>query len=192
MSEEKTRTGVQTTCIVCGAVFLSASGKKLYCSSRCWYRRNRDRHVPRVTKTCPVCGKTFVGTPGRKAYCSRHCRYMASRAANVAYSSLYNVSVREKLETDCEAYADFRARARRNNRRNYEKTHPGCKPYRPTESRRIPDWAVKGQAILDRRSVFLPGNMSDDKVVAAIDHFWQQNTDDAREHPRVKTVFRGR
>lgn len=192
MSDDKTRAGIVTTCIVCGAKFPSASGKKLYCSSRCWYRRNRDRHVPRVTKTCPVCGKTFVGTPRRKTYCSRHCLYMSERAANMAYSSLYNASLREKHETSSEAYAEFRARCRLNNRRNYERTHPGCKPYRPTESRRIPDWAVKGQEILDRRSVFLPGNMSDEKVIAANAIYEQQHAAENSKPKRVKTFFRGR
>ena len=191
MENEITRTGIVTTCIVCGESFLSASGKKLYCSSRCWYRRNRDRHVPRITKTCPVCGKTFAGTR-RKTFCSDRCYLASTRTARVAYSNLYHAAVMERLETDCEAYAEYRARQRLSHRKSYEWHHPGCKPYRQTESRRIPDWAVKGQEIIDRRSAFLPGNMSDEKVMAAEAYARELRPDAGANRPRVKTIFRSR
>ncbi len=34
------------------------------------------------------------------------------------------------------------------------------KPYRPLYSRRIPDWCVKGERIIDYRSQFLPENIT--------------------------------
>ena len=57
-------------------------------------------------------------------------------------------------------------------------------------SRRIPDWAVKGQVVVDRGSVFLSGNMSDEQVMAANDFALQQNAGEERHHPKIKTVFR--
>lgn len=196
MSDEKTKTGIVTTCIVCGAEFPSASGKKLYCSSRCWYRRNRDRHVPRVTKTCPVCGKTFVGTPRRGSFCSRACRseayYEANKKEIRAYLSLYRVAFLEKLETSSEAYAKFRSQRRIQQRKYYAMVNPGCKPYRPNPRTWIPDWAVKGQDVLDRRSVFLPGNMSDEKVIAANAFNYDTLAAEETHHPHVKTIFRSR
>ena len=193
MSEEKTRTGIATTCIVCGTEFTSASGRKSYCSSRCWNRLNRrDRRGPRVTKTCPVCGKTFEGTPDRKTFCSDRCYHAANRAARVAYSDLYNAAVRERLETDSEAYDRHRARQRLANRKYYECHHPGCKPYRQAESRRLPDWTVKGQCIIDRGSVFLPGNMSDDQVAAANAYARELRPVEGTNRPLVKTIFRSR
>ena len=196
MSEEKTRTGIATTCIVCGTEFTSASGRKRYCSSRCWNRLNRrnrrDRRVPRVTKTCPVCGKTFEGTPGRKTFCSDRCYHAANRAARVAYSDLYNAAVRERLETDSEAYARHRARQRLANRKYYEWHHPGCKPYRPAESRRLPDWTVKGEDVFCKGSVYLTGNMSDDQVTAARAYALEQRQDAEMNIPRVKTISRYR
>lgn len=193
MSEEKTRTGIATTCIVCGTEFTSASGRKRYCSSRCWNRLNRrDRRVPRVTKTCPVCGKTFEGTPGRKTFCSDRCCHAANRAARVAYSDLYNAAVRERLETDSEAYDRHRARQRLANRKYYELHHPGCKPYRPAESRRLPDWTVKGEDVFCKGSVYLTGNMSDDQVAAAKAYARKLLHVKGTNRPLVKTIFRSR
>ena len=94
------------------------------------------------------------------------------------------------MESDPVKYAHYLELKRRANHKYWEKKHPGCRPYKPMLSRRIPDWAAKGQVAVDRGSVFLSGNMSDEQVMAANDFALQQNAGDDRPHPRVKTVFR--
>ena len=114
--------------------------------------------------------------------------YSENAKAVRSYQSLHNV---ELCETS-EGYAKFREARRLSRRRIYERTHPGCKPYRPTLSKRIPDWAVKGQEIVDRRSVLMPGNMSDEQVMAANAIYVEQRADENSKPKHVKTFFRGR
>lgn len=171
MSEEKTRTGIVKTCIVCGEKLAPRRSK--FCSERCasYFYRNRD-----LDKS--------------HAY-ERNYRH-AHKKELEALRYFRQITESEILGSDPESYALKREYQRRRSRLSYERRHPGCKPYRPTESRRIPDWAVKGQEILDRRSAFLPGNISDEKVIAANVIYEQQHAAENSKPKRVKTIFRGR
>lgn len=74
------------------------------------------------------------------------------------WSSIYHAEqyrkLRARLESDPVAYAAYRRKARE------RKERARGPKYVPRQSRRIPDWATMGQAVLDRRSVFLIQNMS--------------------------------
>ena len=62
-----------------------------------------------------------------------------------------------RFETDAKAYAEYRAKDRARRKREAEKRG---KIYRGNPSMRIPDWATKGQRIMDTASPWLPENMS--------------------------------
>ena len=62
-----------------------------------------------------------------------------------------------KLETDAQRYAKWRAKRRIQRAR---KTVAEGRLYRPLYCTRIPDWATKGQRILDASSAYLAVNLS--------------------------------
>ena len=171
MSEEITRTGIVTTCIVCGAKL--APRKYKFCSKRCLRTSYRRRHRDVVNGYARAYRKTHEKEETAVRYFSR-------------------IDLNEILCSNPERYAHHRELQRQRRHRAYERKHPGCRPYKPILSSRIPDWAVKGQEILDRRSVFLPGNMSDEKVIAANAIYEQQHAAENSKPKRVKTFFRGR
>ena len=197
MSEETTRTGAWESCLT----------EEQLTFLRAWCPTSgydvRDIFLGKV-HVCinPACRKTFKQSCSGQKFCTRECGRLYRRQAYdreyrilhrkeiLALGQMLRIERNERLESDPLEYARVRELKRLSNRRQWEQKHPGCRPYKPRPWMRIPDWAVKGQDVVDRGSVFLSGNMSDEQVVAAIDHFWQQNTDDARGHPRVKTVFR--
>lgn len=63
-----------------------------------------------------------------------------------------------KLETDAKRYAQWRAKRRMQRAR---KTVAEGRTYRPLFCLRIPDWATKGQRILDASSAYLAVNLTD-------------------------------
>ena len=67
----------------------------------------------------------------------------------------------ELFRMDSHAYAKAREKERMKHARRV-----GAK-YKPRPSCRIPDWATMGQEILDRRSVFIYHNLSDDGQASA-------------------------
>lgn len=150
----------------------------------------------------PKCLKVFTPKQKTQNFCTRDCGHKFRQAVySLAYRILHRKEIQaasyfwrlnrnEILESDPQEYARARELKRLSNRRHWEKTHPGCGPYKPHLSKRIPDWAVKGQDVLDRGSVFLTGNMTDEQDMANRDFVLQQNAGDERPHPRVKTVFR--
>ncbi len=148
------------------------------------------------TRVCPTCGKAFETKDPRKTFCSRKCQhgnyYLKNRKEALAYGSIMYAGMCEKFGSDSEAYARHREKTRIACRRNYERTHHGCKAYRPRLCTRIPDYATKGSDVLNRGSVFLTGNMSDEQVMAAKAFALQQEATEDRHHPHVTTIFRSR
>lgn len=172
--------------------------------------KTNESHRPRA---CALCGKPFIPRTIRSRFCTPQCSLKAAQrkyeakpevklarkirdqnrwknrdAGMIALREFYRITKEERLRTDPEYYAKVRA-ARREVRRRQNDKHRRI-PYRPYPSRRIPDWAVKGQDVIDRGSTFLSGNMSDEQAMAAKDFAFQQIAGDARPHSRIKTVFR--
>ena len=171
MSEEITRTGIVTTCIVCGAKL--APRKYKFCSKRCLRASYRHRH-----------GDVING------YLRSYRKAHKKEEAAVRY--FRRIILNDILASDPERYAHHRELQRQSGHRAYERKHPGCRPYRPILTTRIPDWAVKGQEIMDRRSGFVSGNMSDEQVMAAKAYARELRPDAGANRPRVKTIFRSR
>lgn len=150
----------------------------------------------------PKCRKVYTPKQKSQHFCTRDCgRKFRREVYDLAYRILHRKEInavsyfwwlnyKERLESDPQEYARYRELKRLSNHRYWEKKHPNCGPYKPHMSKRIPDWAVKGQDVFDHGSVFLSGNMSDEQVMANRDFVLQQNAGEEREHPRVKTVFR--
>ena len=166
-------------------------------------------NIPAGLKICenPNCRKVFTPRDARQHFCTKKCGRKFRRGVyDAAYRAKHKTDLNknelralkyfgrlryeESLESDPVKYAHHLELKRRSNHRCWEKKHPGCRPYKPMLSRRIPDWAVKGQVVVDRGSVFLSGNMSDEQVMAANDFALQQNAGEERHHPKIKTVFR--
>ena len=197
LSEEKTRDDDWKSCLTEEQLFFLNA----------WNRTSAytvaDVFLGKV-KICknPNCRKLFSPRNARQYCCTRTCgRKFRQRVYSAAYRAKHRTELRavmyfgrlryeESLESDPVKYAHHLELKRRANHRCWEKKHPGCRPYKPMLSRRIPDWAVKGQVVVDRGSVFLSGNMSDEQVMAANDFALQQNAGEERHRPKIKTVFR--
>lgn len=82
--------------------------------------------------------------------------YRKTRQARLAHQREYERRLRELHAADPSAYAAYRAAARL----NYALRRQGrlSSPYRPRLMGRIPDWAVKGQRIIDAHSPWLGVN----------------------------------
>lgn len=197
MSEEKTRTGAWES-------FITEEQLTLL---RAWCPTSgydvRDIFLGKV-HVCinPTCRKTFKQSRSGQKFCTRECgrlyrrkeygrKYrILHRKEILALGQMLRIERNERLKSDPLEYARVRELKRLSNRRQWEKKHPGCRPYKPHMSKRIPDWAVKGQDVVDHGSVFLSENMSDEQVMAANDFYAQQKAGEERPHQGIKTVFR--
>lgn len=70
----------------------------------------------------------------------------------------------ERFAQDAEAYAEAR---RKDRARSEAKAAKEGRMYRPRRDLRIPDWATKGQRIMDTASPWLPENMSPEQKAYA-------------------------
>ena len=196
MANDKTRTDFRRICSFCGKIFQSCNRKRKFCSRQCYYRNRGFSHFKVFEKTCPICGKTFATAKESQVVCSDICKhredYKLHRREYRALAEMQRISQREIHERDSHSYAIFRKKCREKQRRIYEKRYPGCRPYAPRVSCRIPDWAVKGQEIMDRRSGFISGNMTDEQVMAAKAYARELRPVPVENRPRVKTIFRSR
>ena len=199
MANDKTRTDAWESCLTEEQLaFLHA-----WCPTSAYDVKDVFLGKVRVCHN-PACRKKFKQMRSGQKFCTRECgrlyrRQTYDRQYRIlhrkeirAFCQLYWVERNERLESDPQEYARVRELKRLSNRRWWERHHPNCKPYTPLPCRRIPDWAVKGQEIIDRGSVFLPGNMSDEKVEAANAYALEQFPDAGENRPRVKTIFRSR
>ena len=199
MSEEKTRKDAWESCLTEEQLaFLHA-----WCPTSAYDVRDVLLGKIHVCAN-PNCRKVFKQMRGGQKFCTRECGRLYRRQAYdreyrilhrkeiLALGQMLRIERNERLESDPLEYARVRELKRLSNRRQWEKKHPGCRPYKPRPWMRIPDWAVKGQDVVDRGSVFLSGNMSDDKVMAANAIYVEQNAGDNSKPKRVKTFFRGR
>lgn len=80
-----------------------------------------------------------------------------------AVNSMRYVEIMERCESDPAFFAEERRKRRERYRRMNERLG---KPYTPNFSSRIPDWCVKGEDYLDRGSVFVHNNLSEDQLAA--------------------------
>ena len=90
-----------------------------------------------------------------------HERYVsdeAFRKRKRACAARADERLRSKLEADAKLYAKWRAKRRM---RWARKTVAKGRAYSPLFCTRIPDWATKGQRVLDARSAFLAVNLTD-------------------------------
>lgn len=136
-----------------------------------------------MTFTCKQCGANFErdhnGRGRRPTFCKacrdRHAREQERRWREANPDKVKAMEKREKIRyalrlyVDPEFYAHHRATGReRRLRYDAHMRAVGKWPprklngsaYRPTPSRRVPDWAVKGQFVLDVRSPFLWDDVS--------------------------------
>ena len=159
----------------CRNVFIAKTCRSMFCSRRCsiWAATKKYHAKPEAKLARKI---------------RDHIRWINRDAGTIALQQFYRIGKEERLHNDPEYYAKVR-QARREVKRRQNDKHRKI-PYKPCPSRRIPDWAVKGQDVVDRGSVFLSGNMSDEQVMAARDFVFQKYAGEEREHPRVKTVFR--
>lgn len=81
------------------------------------------------------------------------------------YNSLFKAIRYQELCAVWEVDPDAYAKHRRKDRERKERARGSL--YKPRPACRIPDWAVKGQDVFDRRSVFLYQNLSDAGQAAA-------------------------
>lgn len=72
----------------------------------------------------------------------------------------------QKLESDAKLYAQWRAKRRMQRAR---KAVAEGRTYRPLYCTRFPDWAVKGQRVLDVSSAFLAVNMTPEQRAYALE-----------------------
>ena len=133
--------------------------------------------------TCTQCGADFErehnGLGRYPVFCKacrdRHAREQERRwrEANpdkvMAQYRRHNMRYELRLHLDAELYAHCRATGReRSLRYDARLREIGKRPkrklnggeYRPTPSRRFPDWAVKGQCVIDFRSSWLAENLT--------------------------------
>ena len=125
------------------------------------------------SRVCDLCGNVFVQKTTRSRFCSRKCSLTAAKLARkirdrerwknrtpgmIALQEFYRITKEERLRSDPEYYARFRAARREVRRRGRDKKRRI--PYKPCPSRRIPDWAVKGMDVLCSSSEFLAENLT--------------------------------
>ncbi len=129
-------------------------------SARTYYRLKHPKEEKRL---CSFCGAEFVPIRTDSTCCSRSCSrrlYWSKHKEQlrIRYAS-YNkspgarilremrlVAYNEILESDPEAYAEFRRKCREKSRKRAYRTR--CRPYKPRLSSRFPDYVCKGQDMI--------------------------------------------
>ena len=101
----------------------------------------------------------------REQYRQYNQRRKARLAADPVFSARWHAAhaarVRKYNAKMLQVSARFYAMNRMYRRKSHaKKVVLSGKPYRPLYSRRIPDWCVKGERIMDHRSQFLPENIT--------------------------------
>lgn len=101
----------------------------------------------------------------REQYRQYNQRRKARLAADPVFSARWHAAHAARMlkynAKMLQVSARFYALSRMYQRKSYaKKVVLAGKPYRPSYSRRIPDWYIKGERIIDYRSPFLPGNIT--------------------------------
>lgn len=89
--------------------------------------------------------------------------YTKHRKELSALRELYWAGVIDRCEKDAKFYAEIRRRNREYKRIRIERAG---RLYSPRLNARIPDWCVMGECCLDRRSVFISGNLTRDQLAS--------------------------
>lgn len=118
---------------------------------KAYYRANRDK--------CRAWWREYRNRPEIKErrHAAALARYARDGAQMRAYERGRYRKMCELLAIDAKAYYDFRAKRRVKWVMQLEKPEN----YKPRFSIRIPDWATKGQRVLDARSQWLACNLTD-------------------------------
>ena len=91
----------------------------------------------------------------------RKARLAADPVFSARWHAAHAARVRKYNAKMLQVSARFYALSRMYRRKSHaKKVVLSGKPYRPLYSRRIPDWCVKGERIIDYRSQFLPENIT--------------------------------
>lgn len=169
-------------CKECGAEFevQRHSSRMIYCSRNCNSAAWKKRHPEAVKETNRNWHSKHRAE--RKAYKAAHRKDWS------VLREFWEITRQEKMASDPACYAKFRAYQRERSRRRWDGRRKGA--YKPRPWMRIPDWATKGSDVLNRGSVFLTGNMSDEQIMANRAFVLEQNATEDRHRPRVKTIFR--
>ena len=128
-----------------------AHREKALAANREWFQRLKARpelHLRRLAK--------------KRAY------YRANRDRCVAYAREYHrrypqmrlyqyLAMTDRFRVDAEAYAEYRARERARRKREAENSG---RVYRPKMGKRLPDWALYGESVIDIRSQWLIENLT--------------------------------
>ena len=99
---------------------------------------------------------------------ARRAYYWANRERLVAAAREYHrrypmmrifqyMDMCDRFRVDAKAYAEYRAKDRERRRRDAEKAG---RTYRPKLGKRLPDWALYGQSVVDARSPWLAENLT--------------------------------
>lgn len=131
-------------------------------------KRYRDAHrLERRAKNAAQMRAKRAADPekAREMYRQYNQRLKARLAADPVFSARWHAAhaarVRKYNAKTLQVSARFYALSRMYQRKSYaKKVVLAGKPYRPSYSRRIPDWYIKGERIIDYRSPFLPGNIT--------------------------------
>lgn len=146
------------------------------------------------TKVCanPKCRKVFEAGRKNQEYCSimcwKHVYYArpdvkksrkerehrrrlgldpTRRREIQALKSMWQFESEERMASDPEYYAKIRAARRETKKRQRDKIRK--RPYRPSISRRIPDYYCKGELVVDSNSQYLEVNLTDSQRAFARD-----------------------
>ena len=129
---------------------------------RAYYRRKHP--VKTEKRLCAFCGQAFVPVRDDSTCCSRSCSIKLSRRNHSEYIRSWNASYRktpgarilremrntaynEILETNPEAYAEYRRKRREKSMKRNDRTR--IHPYKERLYLRFPDFICKGQNMLE-------------------------------------------
>ena len=171
-------------CPVCGKAFEDSPrprGRRIYCSIACRSRAAYKRHLAQRRASARKYYELHreERLAYRKAFYQANCERMREwwreyrkipevnarqRAKCREYYRKYPLMAEmryqamcEKFSTDAKAYAEWRRKRRQS--RELKAIKEG-RIYRPCLAQRIPDWATKGQRIMDTASPWLIENLT--------------------------------
>lgn len=143
---------------------MDAEKKRAY--NKAYYQKNRekiiahnDEYRQRHREECRECKKKYYAKRRQQIREQQKEYYLKYQDAIKLLKSLYWHEKNALFAVDAKAYAEHRKK-----RREYLQKRYG---HRPTPSLVIPDWATKGQAILDIQSKWLWNNCNEDKLNSA-------------------------
>lgn len=146
--------------------YYAANKEKMRAIARASYARHREKKLEKRkayyranSDKCREWWSNYRNRPEVKErrHAAALARYARDGAKMREYEKERYVKICELLAVDAKAYADFRAKRRVKWAMQSVRRGGG---YRPRYSIRIPDWATKGQRIMDTASPWLIENLT--------------------------------